>query len=239
MMSDEKPNHPLADRLVEAPVIYDGEQAARLRADLVSEIADPALKARLARRLSEPQVSALVEGILGCSPYLTGLVRRDPVRLLRLLEAVPEAHMTALLSKLAEEMSTASNIANAMPILRRFKSETALLLGLADLGGVWPVMQITAALTAAADAAVATSIRFLFAQASQRGEWLPLDPAQPEQGSGYVVLAMGKHGAGELNYSSDIDLIVFFDAERARLRPGLEAPAFFIRMTRDLVKLMQ
>jgi len=54
-----------------------------------------------------------------------------------------------------------------------------------------------------------------------------------------MVLAMGKHGAGELNYSSDIDLIVFYEPELARLKPGLEAPAFFVRMTRDLVKLMQ
>ena len=50
---------------------------------------------------------------------------------------------------------------------------------------------------------------------------------------------MGKYGAGELNYSSDIDLIVFFDPDLARVKPGLEPLAFFVRMTRDLVRLLQ
>ena len=57
--------------------------------------------------------------------------------------------------------------------------------------------------------------------------------------SGYIVLAMGKYGAGELNYSSDIDLIVFFDRDRIRSRAGVEPQAFFVRLTRDLVQLMQ
>ncbi len=50
---------------------------------------------------------------------------------------------------------------------------------------------------------------------------------------------MGKHGAFELNYSSDIDLIVFYDPARVRLRAGLEVQRFFVRLTRDLVRLLQ
>ena len=55
--------------------------------------------------------------------------------------------------------------------------------------------------------------------------------------SGYVVLALGKMGAFELNYSSDIDLMVFYDpaAAPADVEPG----AHFVRMTRGLVKLLQ
>jgi glutamate-ammonia-ligase adenylyltransferase len=49
---------------------------------------------------------------------------------------------------------------------------------------------------------------------------------------------MGKHGARELNYSSDIDLIIFYDPEKAPLATGLEPGTFFVRLTRDLVKLM-
>ncbi len=65
------------------------------------------------------------------------------------------------------------------------------------------------------------------------GDWLAPDAA------GYIVLAMGKHGAFELNYSSDIDLIVFYDPARVRLRAGLEVQHFFVRLTRDLVRLLQ
>ena len=50
---------------------------------------------------------------------------------------------------------------------------------------------------------------------------------------------MGKMGAYELNFSSDIDLIVFFDPAAAALAPDLEPAQFYVRLTRDLVKLMQ
>ena len=50
---------------------------------------------------------------------------------------------------------------------------------------------------------------------------------------------MGKYGAHELNYSSDIDLIIFFDREVAPLSSDVEAAAFFVRLTRDLVHIMQ
>ena len=60
----------------------------------------------------------------------------------------------------------------------------------------------------------------------------------PTQPDGYIVLGMGKYGAFELNYSSDIDLIVFYDLARIRLRAGAEVQHFFVRLTRDLVRLL-
>ena len=74
---------------------------------------------------------------------------------------------------------------------------------------------------------------------SRRGKLNARDPAKPEEGSGYVVLAMGKMGAFELNYSSDIDLIVLYDAGCARAATDVEPAPFFVRLTRGLVKLMQ
>jgi glutamate-ammonia-ligase adenylyltransferase len=62
---------------------------------------------------------------------------------------------------------------------------------------------------------------------------------RPEAGSGYIVLAMGKMGAGELNYSSDIDLIVLYDPDAGVLADEGEAAAFYVRITRGLVKLLQ
>ena len=105
-----------------------------------------------------------------------------------------------------------------MQLLRRMKAEASLLIALADIGGVWPVMRVTAALTELADAAVArggaASAR---AQAARAGQARPAKHPEPEVGSGYIVLAMGKMGACELNYSSDIDLIVFYDADAPAL----------------------
>ena len=119
------------------------------------------------------------------------------------------------------------------------KAEAALLIALADIGGVWPVMRATRALTELADTAVAAAVRFLLRDAARRGRLKPADPAKPEQGSGYIVLAMGKMGAFELNYSSDIDLIVFYDPDAPALAGKDAAAAFHVRITRGLVKLLQ
>ena len=58
-------------------------------------------------------------------------------------------------------------------------------------------------------------------------------------GSGVVVLALGKHGARELNYSSDVDLIVLYDPAAASIPPGTEPGPLFARLTRALARLMQ
>ena len=126
-----------------------------------------------------------------------------------------------------------------MALLRRLKAEAALLIALADAGCVWPVMRVTAALTRLADTAVgpggaASPARRRRAAARIR----PADPERPEVGSGYFVLALGKMGANELNYSSDIDLIVFYDIAAATAAPGTELAPFYVRLTRRLVKLL-
>jgi glutamate-ammonia-ligase adenylyltransferase len=230
---------PLFARFADAPEAYEPERAPGLLHDLVADAREDACHPRLAALAADRRTAAVLTGILSCSPYLTGLLRRDPGRLVRLLEADPDHHLRATLTALVPAVQSAAALPDAMRLLRQAKAEVALLVALCDLGGVWPVMRVTEALADAADTTVAAAIRFLFTRAVARGEWITADPVAPEAGSGYIVLAMGKHGARELNYSSDIDLVVFFDPQLARLREGLEAQAFFVRMTRDLVKLMQ
>ena len=82
-------------------------------------------------------------------------------------------------------------------------------------------------------------MRFLLRRAVQSGKLLAPDPEAPEKGTGLVVLAMGKYGAHELNYSSDIDLIVFYSRECARLGPAIDHAPFFVQITRDLVHILQ
>ena len=67
----------------------------------------------------------------------------------------------------------------------------------------------------------------------------PPNPDRPEEGSGLIVLSMGKMGAGELNYSSDIDLIVFFDRNATSLAPDIEPQPFFVRVTQGMARLLQ
>src|SRR5262249_38417447 len=153
-----------------------------------------------------PKVHALLAGLADGSPYLWELAAAEPARLLTLLNAKPDAHFAELLAVTAKSVGDSADEAEAMRLLRRMKAEAALLIALADLGGVWPVMRATRALTELADTAARAAVRFLLREAMARGTFKPADPDQPEQDSGHIVLAMGKMGAFELNYSSDIDL---------------------------------
>jgi glutamate-ammonia-ligase adenylyltransferase len=186
-----------------------------------------------------PLVKTMLQGIAEASPYLFDLVRADAARLTRLLECEPERDLASLIEKTCHEVTAAAGEAEAMHLLRRMKSEAALLIAFADIGGVWPVMQVTAALTDLAVASVQTALRFVLRQEAARGRLLPPNPDTPEDNSGLVVLAMGKMGAGELNYSSDIDLIVFFDPAAPTLAPDIEPAPFFVRVTQGMTRLLQ
>ncbi|MDX2259390.1 MAG: bifunctional [glutamine synthetase] adenylyltransferase/[glutamine synthetase]-adenylyl-L-tyrosine phosphorylase [Hyphomicrobiaceae bacterium] len=247
-MSELEANLPLHAAIREMPCapLAAGEAArwrdefARLRHAAGSGAASE-VDERAAVCLDEPRVAELIIGIMAGSPYLAGLIRRDPVRLARLMSRPPGAEFERVRGEMAAAMASCAAMADAMGLLRRFKADVALLTALADIAGAWPVMTVTGTLTATADAALAASTEFLFRAARAKGDWQA--PARDGEAiaadSGYIVLAMGKHGAGELNYSSDIDLIVFFGKDRVRLRPGLDAQTFFVRMTRDLVRMMQ
>ena len=118
------------------------------------------------------------------------------------------------------------------PELRRGKRRVALLAGLADLGGVWPLEEVTGRLTDFADLAVARAMRAALAYELRRGKLPGMGEDALETGAGMVAFAMGKMGAGELNYSSDIDLIVLFDETRFDADAFLEARPAYIRATR-------
>ena len=94
-------------------------------------------------------------------------------------------------------------------------------------------------MTELAVAAVRSALRYLLRQEAGRGRLSPSNVDRPEENSGLIVLAMGKMGAGELNFSSDIDLIVFFDAETSTLGADIEPQPFFVRLTQAMARLLQ
>lgn len=229
---------PLHRRISATPNAEGDARVLAELADFAKVAAEHAPVAHLTGLLDEEKTRRLLAGVIAYSPYLRSLLVRDPERTLRLLATSPEARFQQLMREVDARMRVAQTMPEAMRALRVFKTEVALLTALADVGGIWPVMTVTGVLTAASDAALGAAVRYLFRQAVAKGEWRDDGDGVADR-SGYIVLGMGKYGAGELNYSSDIDLIVFYDLQRLKLREGLEAPGFFVRMTRDLVKLMQ
>jgi [glutamine synthetase] adenylyltransferase / [glutamine synthetase]-adenylyl-L-tyrosine phosphorylase len=183
-----------------------------------------------------PKLRDLLKATFSASPYLAALAQRNPADLAACLTGDPDTHLADARSALAAAVAEASTLQDVASLLRRYKRRMALLCGLADLGGVWPTEGTLRALSATADSVLEQATAFLFRTARETGQILPHADGACR---GYFVIAMGKLGAFELNYSSDIDLIVFYDPDRAGLKPGIEPSTFFVRLTRDLVRLLQ
>jgi len=229
----------LAARVVTGPALFAPADAARRFNDWLAELPPQQGAAIEAITSRFSKVETMLHGIAEASPYLFDLLRADATRAARLLQSQPEAHLAKLIASANADIPTAPDQAEAMRLLRRLKAEAALMIALCDIGGIWPVMQVTQALTDIAVTSVQCALRFLLLQETARGKVLPPDPDHPEGGSGLVVLAMGKMGAGELNYSSDIDLIVFFDLAAPTLAPDIEPQPFFVRITQGLSRMLQ
>jgi [glutamine synthetase] adenylyltransferase / [glutamine synthetase]-adenylyl-L-tyrosine phosphorylase len=186
-----------------------------------------------------PAAGQLLGGVAEAAPYLWESIQPDPTGFVRLLVGDPDRALAALLAKMQSDAAAAPSQADLMRILRDVKSRAALLIALADVGGVWTVMQITEALTRVADAALGSAVDYLLRDAVKQKELDLVDWKHPELGSGYIVLAMGKMGAKELNFSSDVDLMVFFNADAAKFGRNVEPAPFYVGLTRDLVKILQ
>jgi len=229
----------LVERIVTAPYLIDAKAARARLSEWLIGLAEPLAQPLNAALAGHPAFGTLLQSLAESSPYLWELASSSPTRLLRLLTCDPDRHLAALLADSSRAVAAAVDEAEAMQMLRRMKAEAALLIALADIGGVWPMMRTTKALTDLADRAVEAAVYFVLAEAAREGRLSPKDKTRPQDGSGYVVLAMGKMGAFELNYSSDIDLIVFYDPAAPAVPKDAAPAALFVRLTQRLVKLLQ
>ncbi|MFG1464216.1 bifunctional [glutamine synthetase] adenylyltransferase/[glutamine synthetase]-adenylyl-L-tyrosine phosphorylase [Xanthobacter sp. DSM 24535] len=229
----------LAALMWEGPVLSDAK-TAKVKLGFALEGLNAAQRTRLDALLETyPRTLPVLLGVAEASPFLHDLIRAEPQRLLRALEADPAAHIAALTQACRRAVATAADEAQAMTALRRMRAEGALTIALADIGGALNLAQVTRALTEIADTALGAALDFQLAEAARAGKLLPPDPTNPAAGCGLAVIAMGKHGARELNYSSDVDLVVVYDRDVAPLAEGVEPSPFFVKITRALVRMMQ
>ena len=173
-------------------------------------------------------VQDLVTAAASVSPYLMTLMEKEKGWL---AEAVTDPD-TAVETEIA--VARALEPAEVAVALRRGKRRVALMTALADLGGAWPLEKVTRALTDYADAACGAALRAGLAPLLRRGKVPGMTPDDLADAAGMTVLAMGKMGAHELNYSSDIDLICLFDETRFDAADFHEARTAFIKATRAM-----
>src|SRR3982751_6040099 len=153
----------LAARFVSGPHITASSNAEQRLGDWLAEL-EPQQAAEIGAWLDRPPARAILLGIAEFSPYLFDLIRADAARLIRLLACDPEPHLAALIETTSRDVLAAGSEGDVMALLRRMKSEAALLIALCDIGGVWPVMRVTAALTDLAVNSVQAGVRFPFRQ---------------------------------------------------------------------------
>ncbi|MFK7881029.1 glutamine-synthetase adenylyltransferase, partial [Roseobacter sp.] len=203
----------LTDSMTRCPRAYDPERGSEAVATVQGLSA---------------QDERLVHGTAGSSPYLASLIAKEASWLPVALEAADASLQSEIQ---AARTAPPEGIADA---LRRGKRRVALLVALADLSGVWPLEKVTGALTDYAEAACQSALRAGIAVQIKRGKLPGKSESDLEDAAGMCILAMGKMGAGELNYSSDIDLICLFDETRFNPDDFYDARASFVRATRAM-----
>ncbi|MGC9419238.1 MAG: glutamine-synthetase adenylyltransferase [Rhodovulum sp.] len=207
--------------------------AARLNRSPLPHEPDRAAEAAERFAAQPPEIRTLLEGTAGCSPYLWALMTREADWLEPAFDGDPDAVFAAVLDDVR-----AMSLDALKSGLRQAKRRAALFIALADLGGVWPLERVTGALTDFADLCVDTALKRLVAAEIARGKLPGLTEDDAETAGGMVALAMGKQGAHELNYSSDIDLIMLFDQDRFDPGDFHEVRSGFVKITRRMTQLL-
>ncbi len=202
-------------------------------------LAELCQKPPLTAPLAQTEAQALVVATAGNAPYLARLMSKYPDQ----LAAIFCHGFDSAWAQLTEESATLAvaqiDAASMMRALRHLKARVALTTALADISGHWPLMTVTRALSEFAGHAVTAALRHLLHKAAERGEFRIVTPEAPETATGIIILGMGKLGAYELNYSSDIDLIVLFDKEALPYTGPRSAQHFMSKLAGDLVNLLQ
>jgi glutamate-ammonia-ligase adenylyltransferase len=207
--------------------------------EAAQEIEDPFLAAFMRDLVADDAGNRLLSSLFGNSPFLTQCCLTEPDLLMRLLQQGPETTLADVEDGLNRLLPAEIGRPALMRALRLARRRMALLVAVADLARWWPLERVTGALSRFADQALAVAVRHLLAAAARRGEIALAHPAEPERDSGFIVLGMGKLGAGELNYSSDIDLVLLYDPDKARYAGRHSVATFFAGLARELVALMQ
>ena len=152
------------------------------------------------------------------APFLARALERRPDLARMLAEGAGEEALLAAKQVAEADVATA---------LRRERLGLALVLAVGDLAGAFDLEKVMRELSTFADRALHAALA-----AAIRKRMPDAEPA------GMIGLALGKHGAGELNYSSDIDPILLYEPEQLPRRERDEPGEAAQRYARETVRLL-
>ncbi|WJH39432.1 bifunctional [glutamine synthetase] adenylyltransferase/[glutamine synthetase]-adenylyl-L-tyrosine phosphorylase [Aliirhizobium terrae] len=188
-------------------------------------------------------LKAFLVAAFSLSPYLRDVAVVSPKILVDAISEPIEPALAALTDEARNawrpqgDRTPSEN--DVMTTLRAAKRAASFIIALADLARIFTAKETTRWLSDFAEASVAAAIDHLLLSAHGSGKVKLVDPEKPSQGSGLIVLGMGKLGGRELNYSSDIDIVVFYDPETGILDDPLDASETYGRMMRRLIRILQ
>lgn len=169
------------------------------------------------------RLGTLLAAACAHSPYLRSLAARFP-ELLQEIDGAGESALARAAHVAVSEAAIAAEISLAGPMagLRKAKARAHVLLALADLSGESGTIEITRALSDFADRGVQAVLNAAAETLFGKGSI-----------AGFFVLALGKHGAQILNYSSDIDICFYYERASCPLS-GPEA----VRLAQAVIDLL-
>ncbi|MGD9637453.1 MAG: bifunctional [glutamine synthetase] adenylyltransferase/[glutamine synthetase]-adenylyl-L-tyrosine phosphorylase [Alphaproteobacteria bacterium] len=176
-----------------------------------------------------------LKSIFGNSSYLSQIICDYPDFFQNIITKTPEIVFEEEILALSNYDVSKIDLNKIKQDLRIFKKKLSLVIALADISGFWELENVTKALTITAEKTLDTACRFLFYTSFKEGK---IEEIALEN-SGYIIIGMGKLGAYELNYSSDIDLIILFDDKKIIYKGNLDAKAFYNNLTKSLIAIMQ
>ncbi|MEM8540133.1 MAG: bifunctional [glutamine synthetase] adenylyltransferase/[glutamine synthetase]-adenylyl-L-tyrosine phosphorylase [Pseudomonadota bacterium] len=192
---------------------------------------------------NENNFSDFLCSLMALSPFMRGMLLRFPNELEMLFETPLRSRIEQLIHGAHSLFDHKEELSETelMSALRNIKSEAHMLIGLGDIAQSLTTEETTVYLSQLAQACLASAMDWLLFDAHQSGKVILANPANPSHQSGIIVLGMGKLGAYELNYSSDIDIIVYIDLSAPGLRyaEGKDPTEIMSRLVRRLVRIMQ
>ncbi|WP_420546881.1 bifunctional [glutamine synthetase] adenylyltransferase/[glutamine synthetase]-adenylyl-L-tyrosine phosphorylase [Curvivirga sp.] len=183
-------------------------------------------------------LTSLIKGIGGCSPFLGNLLVRDFDFTQNLFNHGLEHSFKDILDQLRGIEKSPITEAETIKKLRIAKRHAAVLIAIADITENWSLKQVTNAISDLADHTIRVTTAFILHQMHNRGEITLPHPEDPNKESGFFVLGMGKLGSRELNYSSDVDLILLYEPAKIQAKDPHRLRQDFVRAARDLMRLM-
>lgn len=181
----------------------------------------------------------VLQPLFSTAPYLMELAQKHTDFLVENLGEELDESIAAILQKVGEAGHGSGEEAALSRTIRIAKGQIALLVAIAETAGVLSPKRGAIALSDLADACLNAALEFLVRRAIDGGKFKQMHPPVSAKNCGLCVFALGKHGGQELNYSSDIDIVTFFDPEGDVLCAPGEASRTYARIVQKLAALMQ